>query len=67
MRRVKRVEKRQPGEFRLLKRLGVEINLVRFRKHMARLERSMHADLAYRRIKIKSRRRFAANKAAFPA
>lgn len=67
MRRLKRVEKRKPGDFRLLLRLGVDVNVARFKKHIARLQHRLYWDLALRQIKIKSRRRRRAEKPAIRA
>jgi hypothetical protein len=71
MRRLKKVEKRKPGEFRLLLRIGIDgvrtpeealehaagINLVRFRKHLAKLTYRLYWDAAMRKISLKARRR----------
>lgn len=78
MRRLKRVEKKKPGEFRLLLRIGMngvrtreealdyaaDINVVRFKKHIDKLRHQLYWDLALRTIKIKSRRRRRAEKLA---
>lgn len=75
MRRVKRVEKRGLGEFRLLRHIGhgrglsreealdyaADVNVARLKKHMAKVARLLHSDLPLRRIKIKTRRRQLAN------
>lgn len=57
MRRLMHVEKKRPGEFRMLRCLDARVNLARLKKHAARLQQRMHGDLAYRRIKMKTRRR----------
>jgi len=71
MRRLKRVEKRKPGEFRLLVRIGMDgvrtreealeyaagINVVRFKKHVEKLRHRLYWDLALRKIKVRARRR----------
>ncbi len=71
MRRLRPVQKRKPGEFRLLRHIGVgsgrtreealahatEVNVSRFRKHVARLKHRLRADLALRKIKLQARRR----------
>lgn len=78
MRRLKRVEKRKPGEFRLLLRIGVDgvrtseealeyaagVNVVRFKRHVEKLRHLLYWDNALRRIKLKTRRQRQAEKLA---
>lgn len=71
MRRLKRVVKRQPGEFRLLLRIGIDgvrtpeealmyaagVNLVRFKRHVAKVQHRLYWDQPHRKIKVQARRR----------
>jgi len=42
----------------------MDVNLVRFKKHVARLQHRLYRDLALRQIKLRNRRRRRAEKAA---
>lgn len=77
MRRLRPIEKRREGEFRLLRlgrfhtptreawlELTSAINFARFMKHVQRLKYRLRNDLALRRIKIKTRRVRRAERAA---
>ncbi len=46
---------RKPGEFRLLRCLGIDVNVVRFKKHVRAVQRGMYSDPCYRRVKLKAR------------
>ena len=68
---MRRIEKRKPGEFRMLMHLGsragrtreeaqaftARLNLRRLEKHVARLRRRLYRDMALRKIKLQRRRR----------
>lgn len=49
--------KAKVGEFRLLRVLSIERNLLRLRKHVARLTRRMRNDPAMKRMRLQNARR----------
>lgn len=71
MRRMRPVETKKPGEFRLLMHIGLNtgrtreeaqdfaarLNLQRLEKHVDRLQHRLYSDVALRKIKLQNRRR----------
>ena len=56
MRRLKPQEKKRVGEFRLLRGIPLDVNLVRFKKHVKRLRRRLASDPIIRKFGLKNRR-----------
>lgn len=62
MRRLRPKEKVRVGEFRWLRGITEEVNLMRLRNHIRRVRMRLAGDLTIRRLRIKSRRRAVAAK-----
>jgi hypothetical protein len=57
MRRLIHVERRDPDDFRLLRRVDDGVNFTRFTKHVTKLKRRLRNDPIIRKLSLQNRRR----------
>lgn len=57
MRRLKKQQPRNPGDYRFLRCLTIEHNLKRLSRHVKRLERKLHGDRCISIMRLKNARR----------